>query len=612
MQLPLTAGDVNNPRLPEIQIQQSYAYGSSKTPILPTQLKARGRMTLREMAATIDAGVDQAEEQIKQHLEESRANLQKEARSDRARRRASRDNSREGSVGSEDREQSKSRQVAAWASSLEDVDNAPLDNIQEEPQELNDDTPQYADEEEQEAQEQEDDNDSDVDHDPGDASNKETDPSSFPSGIFDHSYSYERGLRKPNVTVRKGQEPVFGMVSNMIKQQAQHTMQLSSAIVSSVLEWIRRLLESIGASIKDIPSSPLIGVTTTILFTLLVISTASLLFCSIFTNLLCDADSVSPVSQTLQRYCGGCARSTSPISIPFNLSGSPGADAAQFDAFLNKINKQIRSLEARIQEHVDSQYASVDKNIDVLKKQHAELSTHIANLKVSGQPSTVGGDVASPVIPKINYFAPNNGARINPRLTSPTSQKPLGFYQRVLLRVFLSARYVTKGPTTALEPWQDVGDCWCASTTPGEPQDQMDTMRLGVVAPEMIYPTEVVIENYPSGGSIIPGSAPYTIELWADFDHLDSREWEGLNVRAMQGEQGSPIGSTYALVGKMQYDATAEASHVQSFALDVNQRSRLAYAAKNYVVRVPENHGAHYTCLYRVRLHGVPVFEHSS
>src|SRR5690349_1787251 len=73
-------GDVNNPRLPEVQIQQSYAYGSSKTPVLPTQLVARSRMNLRQMAETIDAGVDQAEQQLQNHIEETRAHLQKDAR----------------------------------------------------------------------------------------------------------------------------------------------------------------------------------------------------------------------------------------------------------------------------------------------------------------------------------------------------------------------------------------------------------------------------------------------------------------------------------------------------------------------------------------------------
>ena len=126
----------------------------------------------------------------------------------------------------------------------------------------------------------------------------------------------------------------------------------------------------------------------------------------------------------------------------------------------------------------------------------------------------------------------------------------------------------------------------------------------------MIYPTEVVLENYPSGGSLLPGSAPKVIELWADFEHLNSQEWTALGIRQMQGEQGSPIGPTYALIGKVEYDASTEASHVQTFPLDMNQDA-LAYAAQNFVVRATENHGAEYTCLYRVRLHGVPVIQHS-
>ncbi|OCT44487.1 hypothetical protein CLCR_05621 [Cladophialophora carrionii] len=588
-------GDVNNPRLPEVQIQQSYTYGSSKAPVLPTQLIARSRMNLLQMAETIDAGVDQAEQHLQHHMEETRANLQKDAREERARRRASRERSQDGSVASDEPEQSRSQRVAAWASSVDDPPQ--LNGIAEEEQE------------DEQVEEQEDASPARSTLD--DASDKGTDPSSFPSGMFDHSYNYERGLRKPNITIRQPQEPFLGKISRALRERAQRGRHASSQFASSTWSWLQRLLAAVGESIRNLPNSPLISTMTTLLFTLLLIGAASHSFCYMYNNYVCDPLAVSLPGQMLQRYCGTCARTPGRAPLNFTLGG--GDDLSKLSVAINSINHQLRDLETRINDKVDSKHAAVDKGIDALKKQHSELSSHVANLKLGGRANTLSGDVASPVIPKINYLAPNNGAMVEPRLTSPTMQRPLAFIQRVLLRVFLSAGYVSKPPITALSPWQDVGDCWCASSAPGADaeHDQADTMRLGVTVTEMIYPTEVVVENYPSGGSLLPGSTPKVIELWADFGHLDSREWKSLSIRQMQSEGGSPIGPTYALVGRMEYDASGEASHVQAFPLDVNQDS-LAYAAQNFVVRVTENYGAEYTCLYRVRLHGVPVFEHSS
>ncbi|KIW97845.1 uncharacterized protein Z519_01429 [Cladophialophora bantiana CBS 173.52] len=587
----LADGNVNNPRLPEVQIQQSYAYGSSKTPVLPTQLVARRRMNLREMAETIDAGVEQAQQHLQNHIEETHANLQKDSRAERAWRRASREPSQDASVASD--EQQRSQRVAAWASSLDDNSR---NGIPEEGQEAGEREEDDEGEGEESVARSTPDNDTD----------KETDPSSFPSGIFDHSYNYERGIRKPNVTIRERQDSWVQKAWNSSKDAVQQIRQSSSNILFSISDWSTRLLRVSGRAIRDFPNSPLVPIMTSIVFALLFIGGASLLLCYTYTNFICEPLSTSPVGLTLQKYCGTCTRS--PSAATLNLTVGNGNDLSKLTSAINNINQQLRILETRLTEKIETQYAAIDNDVEALKRQHSELSSHIAGLKKGVGSRTLSGDVASPVIPKVNYFSPNNGAMVEPRLTSPTMQKPLTLARRVLLRMLLSTRYVTRPPITALTPWQDAGDCWCASAVPGDNQEQgHETLRLGVRVIEMIYPTEVVIENYPSAGSMLPGSTPKTIELWADFEQLDSLEWEKLNIRSMQGVTGNPFGPTYALLGKMEYDASSEASHVQSFPLDVNQGS-LAYGAQNFVVRVIGNYGAEFTCLYRVRLHGVPVF----
>ncbi|KAI1624528.1 hypothetical protein EDD37DRAFT_416341 [Exophiala viscosa] len=567
----LADGGVNNPKLPEVQIQQSYAYGSSKTPVLPAQLVARNKMNLREMAETLDAGVEQAQQNLQTHNQESQANLRKETRADRARRRASREDSREPSVASDDVEQNKAQRVAAWAGSL---DSSQLDQIPEEERDAARDTPD-------------------------DASRKDTDPSSFPSGIFDHSYNYERGLRKPNVTVRRREESVVQKTvqktTAATKEAVQKSRQLSSHLFHSTLDWCRRLSQTSGRAINDFPNSRLVTTVTSLLFVSLIIAAASLLVCYTYTNHICDPFTTSPVGLTMQKYCGSCVRNP---STPLNITTGNYGDMSKLSAALNTLNSQIRAIELRLSDKLEQNHAAVDKDIETLRKQQAELSNYLSSVEFGRTGSS--GDVASPVIAKINFFAPNNGALVEERLTSPTRQRSLGFWQRVALRMVLSTYYQTKQPVTALMPWQDVGDCWCSSPVPFE----QDTMRLGVRVSEMIFPTELVVENYPTAGSLFPGSTPKHIEVWADFEHLDGQEWESLNIRQMQGN--SPIGPHWALIGQSDYDASVEATHVQAFRLDVNQQQHL-YAAENFIIRVVSNYGSDYTCLYRVRMHGVPM-----
>ncbi|KIV87294.1 hypothetical protein PV11_02849 [Exophiala sideris] len=565
----LADSGINNPKLPEVQIQQSYAYGSSKTPVLPAQLIARNKMNLREMADTLDAGVEQAQQNLQTHNQESQAHLQKETRADRARRRASREDSREASVASDEVEKNKAQRVAAWAGSL---DSSQLDQIPEEERDAARDTPD-------------------------DASRKDTDPSSFPSGIFDHSYNYERGLRKPNVTVRRREESFVQKTSAATKEVIQKSRKVSSHLVHSTLDWLRRLSQAGGRAINDLPNSRLVMLVTNLLFVSLVIAAASLLFCYTYTHHICDPFTTSPVGLAMQKYCGSCVRNP---SAPLNITTGNYGDMSKLSAALNSLNGQIRAIELRLSDKLESNYAAVDKDIETLRKQQAELSSYMSSVEFGKTSSS--GDVASPVIAKINFFAPNNGALVNKRLTSPTRERPLGFMQRVALRMVWSTYYQTKQPETALMPWQDVGDCWCSSSVPTE----QDTMRLGVRVSEMIFPTEVVVENYPTAGSLFPRSTPKRIEVWADFEHLDGQEWERLSIRQMQGN--SPIGPHWALIGQSDYDASVEATHVQAFRLDVNQQQHL-YAAENFIIRVVSNHGSDYTCLYRVRMHGLPVKE---
>jgi len=230
-------------------------------------------------------------------------------------------------------------------------------------------------------------------------------------------------------------------------------------------------------------------------------------------------------------------------------------------------------------------------------------------------------------------------------------------------------------PITALEPWTEESDRWCAAApqpplTPNNQAAESDNIRLGIQTNQQIYPTELVIEHYPSSGSLEPEVAPKDIELWADFSKLPLDKWKTLHIQdlidqsstdtnflswlAPRSSRPDTTQRTWARIGTATYHTTLpsthshdadyddepqevsadqaylghqqsgsksktswdrrhdrnrreeEKGHVQRFNLLINQNGLMHYSDR-FLVRVRRNYGGTYTCLYRVRLHGLPA-----
>ncbi|KAE8350687.1 hypothetical protein BDV28DRAFT_138669 [Aspergillus coremiiformis] len=58
----MSSPDARNPELPDIPTKQSFAYGSSTTPVLPRELAVKSNMNLTEMANNIDEGLRAAQD----------------------------------------------------------------------------------------------------------------------------------------------------------------------------------------------------------------------------------------------------------------------------------------------------------------------------------------------------------------------------------------------------------------------------------------------------------------------------------------------------------------------------------------------------------------------
>ena len=559
---------VANPNLPELQTAQSYAYGSSKIPGLPEQLVARDRMTLQDMADKIETGVEQAGRRVKGHVQEVQATVEVNGPAGRTRGRTSRESSSEPSQEPESKvgkpRVEKEQRTAAWAESLED------DQLEDVPEE---------DDSESEAQE--------------DESRRDTEPSSFPEGLYERSYNYERGVRKSRPAPQPdGDTESFGRrLRRAIKRILTLTRETLSHIMAATADWFARVSRSIATAIRELPDSSIFSTTVKMLVATLLLGTISFLFCSVYTR-TCDSASTSLIGMNLQKFCGTC---TAPTSI-YDLSQSDSKDLSKLSSTLAQINKQIADLERRLTSKIDSKHNAVESEMDSLRRQQADLTNHLANIQYHG--SSPSDTIASPLMSQVNFFAPSNGAIINYQSTSPTRQKTESLPLRVLKSAFRIHKYTALSPITALEAWHDVGDCWCASDVAAG----QDHIRLSVSTRELIYPTELILEHYPAAGSLDPTTAPKEVEVWADFSHIDGFTWKRLGLGDMQ--QGNVLGDKYVLVGTGEYKVGRGSHHVQAFRLDVNQQG-LFHHARSFTLRVKSSWGSEHVCLYRVRLHGI-------
>ena len=561
---------VANPNLPELQTAQSYAYGSSKIPGLPEQLVARERMTLQDMADKIETGVEQAGQRVKGHAQDVQATIEVHGPAGRTRGRTSRDLSSEppqepeNKVGKPPVE--KEKRTAAWAESLEDEQ---LEDIPEE-----EDSGSAAQDDE---------------------SKRDTEPSSFPEGLYERSYNYERGVRKsrPAPQPEDDTSSLASRSRDAFKRLVISIRKALSYIMVATAQWFVRLGRSIAIATRELPESPIFSTTVKMLVATLLLGTISFLFCSVYTR-SCDSSSTSLIATNLQKFCGSC---TAPTTT-YDFSRSDPQDFTKLSTTLAQINKHIADLERRLTTKIDSKHNAVESEMDSLRRQHTELTNHLANIQHHGSSSS--DTIASPLMSQVNFFAPSNGAIINYQSTSPTRQKTESLPLRVLKSAFRVHKYTALPPITALEAWHDVGDCWCASDVAAG----QDYIRLSVSTRGMIYPTELILEHYPAAGSLDPTTAPKEVELWADFSHLDRPTWKRLGLSDMQ--QGNVLGENYALVGKRQYKVGSGAHHVQAFRLDVNQQG-LFHHARSFTLRVKSSWGSDHVCLYRVRLHGVGV-----
>ncbi|MCJ1382295.1 hypothetical protein MMC17_005408 [Xylographa soralifera] len=241
-----------------------------------------------------------------------------------------------------------------------------------------------------------------------------------------------------------------------------------------------------------------------------------------------------------------------------------------------------------------NQYSDIETRLTTMQNSYDSLSAQV--------PQLIGPN-------RVNYFSRGLGATIDPHLTSPTRKLTV----RTRSWFGLSSYELrTPDPITAILPWSDIGDCWCAPPSGGRAQ-------LTVLLPRKIVPTHLVIEHIPEGATLDIGAAPKDVELWVQIEDPEARmrvinaamtvptlaEESLLAARTMPVYgAATALDKSWIRIGRWEYNIHA-ANHVQSFEVPV-ELDHFQVAIDKVSVRVRNNWGMKdYTCLYRLKMHGL-------
>ena len=192
------------------------------------------------------------------------------------------------------------------------------------------------------------------------------------------------------------------------------------------------------------------------------------------------------------------------------------------------------------------------------------------------------------VIALPDYAAHSRGARIIPHLTSPSFVRyPTHWVARFVSKTFQLGTS-PKSPVIALMPGTHVGECWPMRGSNG---------TLGILLSEPVAVQRVSIEH--PGRDVLNDlrGAPKDMEVWG----LKRSPSPLLTSHWLQQDDGNAV-----FLGTIQYDIKQHKA-IQTFDLTANR----FVVFEAVVFRVLSNWGSDdYTCLYRVRVHGIPAEHH--
>ncbi|KAF2121466.1 UNC-like C-terminal-domain-containing protein [Lophiotrema nucula] len=265
----------------------------------------------------------------------------------------------------------------------------------------------------------------------------------------------------------------------------------------------------------------------------------------------------------------------------------------QFDEHSIKVASREETI-TLLKEHFTKHEKEIEKQIAKAMKAASLSGAYRPNadeLRLQGFAETMIAQNIQIMDRTVNFLSPGHGARVIPYYTSSTWTPPELFFKRAWRNMVTT--YDRRGPITALDHWNEPGECWCAA--PDDRNKGLAQLSIGLAEP--IYPKKVTVEHISKDASLSIETAPKEIELWVAANSLA--------VDALQSSPSAPQCSDgpkgWLCLGKFNYNIHA-ANNIQTFNMDLDLHSH--GPVQKAMVRVTSNWGADHTCIYRVRLHG--------
>lgn len=259
-------------------------------------------------------------------------------------------------------------------------------------------------------------------------------------------------------------------------------------------------------------------------------------------------------------------------------------DSHQLDEFA-KISQQLNDRISR-----DETHALVQDQLSEFKSDMIKSLKNAANTELRPDAMDIVNRMIDEAILKYHqdylaipdYALASSGARIIPRLTSPTYEPEPTENLKWIIHKMIPFRD-TSPAITALNPDTHVGQCWPMMGNNGS---------IGILLSKTIKITGVTIEHAGKQVLLDRRSAPRNFALWGVYG-----EQLGQTSDGAMGDQSQHV----IELASGQYDAE-DPNAVQSFSVSPQKPTRIV------VIRIKDNWGhPDYTCLYRIRIHGEPI-----
>ncbi|KAF9576969.1 hypothetical protein EC968_000094 [Mortierella alpina] len=298
------------------------------------------------------------------------------------------------------------------------------------------------------------------------------------------------------------------------------------------------------------------------------------------------------------------------------------------DEFLDLVRTEARIMWAGIEDQMLDRLAKPRCGSECSSSERAasaknEILWELASRAVKDHPDDV--------LDKPDFALYNAGGRVIQELTFTDyfqHKRDVGITtwpRRFLARFLSSHSLAIRAAEKAIQPSMHAGDCWAMNGSLGQ---------IGIRLTRSVVVTSVTIEHVDPRVALDKGSAPREIEVWGLIAPLErSNEQSSTGRRESKELHRSPITGTWWKEGSpcpgasqltaFEYKSRAQYGsggqvldqrhrNVHKYAPSLRQTfsiplSKQKAASRGIVLRINSNWGhPDFTCLYRVRVHGIP------